>query len=171
MISFMVIAGERSASTWAANWLTTDTTLCIHDPLMRYTLGELDTVFPLMNKRKGLSCTALQLCPGWLNSHTAQKVILHRPEEEIAASWAKLGVEGYARDTTDRLCRIDGMHYPYMALFDPITARQIADILGVPFDAHRHAELVQMNIQPQWAAVSVTKRGVHELTDRIRKML
>lgn len=169
MISFMVIAGERSASTWAANWLTTDTTLCIHDPLMRYALGDLDGLYPLMDKRKGISCTALQMAPAWVNAHPAKKVILHRPEEDIAASWHRLGVDGISRATTDRLNRIDGMHYSWTALFDPITARQIAEILGVPFDLHRHTELVQMNVQPHWAALSVTRRGVTELVERIRK--
>lgn len=172
MISFMVISGERSGSTWAANWLTTDTTLCIHDPLLRWRAGELDGIYPLMTKRKGVACTALQLMPEWVNAHPAKKIILHRPTEQIAKSLDAIGVDSvFTPGTEDRLNQIKGCHSHYEDLFDPYCARVMAEYLGVPFDAHRHAELVQMNIQPQWAAVKVTKRGIEPLLDTIRNAL
>lgn len=174
MIDFMVIAGERSGSTWAANWLTTDTTICIHDPLYRWRLEELDGIYPLMERRKGISCTALQLAPRWVNAHRARKVILHRPAAEIAASWGNLVYpipETDCRGTEDRLLEISGLHVQYRDLFDPHSARDIAKYLGVPFDLHRHIELVQMNVQPHWAAVKIEKRPVRELVERIRSVL
>lgn len=171
-IEFMVIAGERSGSTWAANWLTTDTTLCIHDPLHRCALEDLDGI-AIRGKRIGIACTALQLAPHWLNAHPAKKIILRRHDEDIRSSWARIGIQEVPSTpgTADRLGRIDGWHYRYEDLFDQAHARTMSTLLGVPFDAHRHAELVQMNIQPHWAAVQVTKRGAEQLVDRIRKTL
>lgn len=172
MISFMVISGERSGSTWAANWLTTDTTICFHDPLLRWSFSDLDGIFPLMGRKKGVSCTALQLAPDWVNKHPARKVIVHRPDEEIAASWDNIGVVPImARRTNERLSEIHGLHVKYKDLFDPGHARHIAEYLDVPFDHHRHAELVQMNIQPQFASLCVTERGVKGLVESIRKTL
>lgn len=158
-LSFMVISGERSGSTWAANWLTTDTTHCIHDPLLRYTLDELDTI---PGDHVGISCTALQMTPDWVNAHPAVKVIIHRPDIEIAASLQRLGgneIEG----TSGRLNQIAGHHVKFQDLFDTASACDIAAILGVPFNPRRHAELVQMNVQPQFSAVSGTERGVNQL--------
>lgn len=164
MISFMVISGERSGSTWAANWLTSDTTLCIHDPLRRWTVDELDGIYPLMDKHKGIACTALQLLPDWVNAHPAPKLVLHRTDEMIIRSVEKLGcVSRLVRGTNERLGQIRGIHIDYKLLFDPYHARDCAEFLGVPFDAHRHIELVQMNVQPHWASVAASPRAEDEL--------
>lgn len=171
MISFMVIAGERSGSTWAANWLTTATQHCVHDPLYRYRLDQLDDLH-FGTKRVGLSCTALAyVAPGWLDKHQARKVIIHRPEEEIAASWSKCGVDKHIGGTEERLNKIEGFHVDFQSLFDPAHARVISEYLGVPFDAVRHYELLQMNVQPHWAAVKIEKQPVTQLIERIRSKL
>lgn len=169
-VEFMVIASERSASTWAANWLTTDTTLCIHDPLRRYALHDLDFIHA-PGKRLGVSCTALQMVPRWLNDHPAKKVILHRHGDDIRASLAKLGAPYGSAGSEQRLGQIDGLHYRYTDMFDQTLAMYMAGYLGVPFDYQRHAELVQMNIQPHWPAVKATPHGEAALADLIRKTL
>lgn len=157
-IKFMVLSGERSGSTWVANWLTTDTTMCYHDPLRRWAKEELDGIFPLLGKRKGIACTALQLEPEWVNKHRASKVVIHRHEDFIRASWKKLGVMPIlTAGTNDRLREINGLHVQYKDLFDVRHASEIAAYLDIPFDPFRHAELVQMNVQPHWPAVVQTR--------------
>lgn len=89
MIDFMVIGLPRSGTAWAANWLTTDTTFCLHDPLAKYHHTELDGL--VSDKRLGVACTGLWTQPEWLNAHPAKKVILHRPLEEINRSLKAIG--------------------------------------------------------------------------------
>ncbi len=59
MLSFMLLAAPRSATAWAANWLTTDTTLCLHELSTRWAMEELDNV--PCGKVLGVVCTALAL--------------------------------------------------------------------------------------------------------------
>ena len=44
VIEFMVLSAPRSASTWAANWLTTEKTLCLHDPVLEHYPEDLDRI-------------------------------------------------------------------------------------------------------------------------------
>lgn len=142
MISFMIIAAPRSASAWASVWLTTDTTLCIHEPLTRWRQEQLDGIPSI--KALGVACTALARFPDFVNAHPARKVILHRSEREVRASMASLGIAG---DYDFRaLDRINGNHCDWRELFtdpEPIYTY----LLGKPFDAERHHELVGMNMQ------------------------
>lgn len=138
----MVLAAPRSGTAWAANWLTTDTTLCLHEPLARWKHAELDSIPSI--RTLGVACTALALTPEWVNEHPARKVILHREYADILVSMERLRIRG-SYDTT-LLDRIEGLHLPWRALFDD--PEQIYTfLLQRPFDAERHRELVSFNVQ------------------------
>lgn len=168
----MVLGGSRSATTWAANWLTTDETICLHDPLLEYPIEHLQRVtFP--GKRVGISCTSSMLYPDWVNAQKCPKVVLHRPVADINRSLRELGlVELIPAKHTARLDAISGknvMHVPYDYLFIPTGAKGVANHLGVPFDAARHDLLRQMRVEPMWRRLNVGREAVLQLIDRIKE--
>ena len=172
MISFMVLAGPRSATTWMANLLTTDTTLCLHDPLLEHTSVQLDQV-NIPGRRIGISCTAALLWPEWLRAHRAKKVILWRNPQEINASLRELGLREL--DPAKHCMRVHGLPgvrlYPWDSVFKWHSAQSIADHLEVPLDRWRFEELRKMNIQPQFSRIPLGKEAVRELVRRLGKEL
>ena len=145
MISFMVIAAPRSGTAWAANWLTTDRSLCLHEPTARWPYQEWDHL--KSDRLLGIACTVSAIKHGdFLRSHPARKVILHRDMREIRESMARLSILGdYDPECLDR---IEGYHYDWSEIFsDPAPIYEY--LLERPFDAERHQELVAFNIQNQ----------------------
>lgn len=156
MIKFMVLGAPRSGTAFAANWLTTDNTLCYHDPLFRWHFDQLDKIES--DKDLGVSCTGLALIPHFTRKHPAMKVILHRPAEEISASLQRIGLPPLAPGWDKALHDIDGLHVSWMDLFDPVGARRIYErLLDRRFDADRHRELVDLNVQTNFCTVNVNK--------------
>lgn len=142
MIEFMLLAAPRSATAWAANWLTTDRSLCLHDPLNRWTLEEIDRRW-LKHRLLGIACTVSALLPN-INEHAARKVILHRTPQEVRESMAQLRIRGdYDFAALDR---VEGRHCDWQQLFDD-PAPIYEYLLRLPFDAERHDELRGMNVQ------------------------
>lgn len=143
MIEFMVIAAPRSGTAWAANWLTTDTTLCLHEPTARWNPEVWDT---LQSQRKlGVACTASAvLHRDFLNAHPARKVVLHRDIGEIRASMESLAIPGDYDPAA--LEQIEGQHYEWTEIFSN-PAPMYEFLLGLPFDTERHTELLAFNIQ------------------------
>jgi hypothetical protein len=142
MIDFMLIGAPRSGTTWAANWLTTDTSLCLHDPLAKYHYSEWDSL-QYGDKIIGVADTGISAFHAWVNSHPARKIIIHRDPKEIAES---LGMPEFL-DVPCHLGQIDGMHVHFRELFE--SPREIYEYaLHKEFDAERHAALKEMQIQP-----------------------
>ena len=166
----MVLAGPRSGTTWAANWLTTDTTFCLHDPLLEYTVRQLDNL-TIPGKRIGMACTAAMMWPEWINGHNAKKIFLYRDIEEINASLGKLGL--VELEKFKHLGRIDDLKgipvFTHDQLFTPKTAQVMCSILGVPWDAHRHDLLMQMRVEPMWRSLRVGKEAAAQLVQRINE--
>lgn len=139
-IEFMVLAAPRSGTAWAANWLTTDETLCLHDPLYEWTYAHLEA-WPT-DRRLGIACTASALLD--VNRHPARKVVLHRDPTEVSESMVRLGIRGsYDFEALDR---VQGRHYDWRDLFEnpgPIYEY----LLERPFDLERHQLLQGLNIQ------------------------
>lgn len=167
MIEFMVIALPRSGTTWASNWLTTDDTLCLHDPLWDRHYSELDSI--KSKKRLGVSCTGLMLFPQWLNQHPARKVILHRDVIEVNASLGAIGMPRMEHDAEDRLWGIAGLHVPWTDLFDAPSAIY-EHLLQKEFDAERHAELRKISMQPNFEEIAVNKDAVRRLMTELREI-
>jgi hypothetical protein len=141
-IEFMVLGAPRSGTAWCANWLSTDATLCIHEPLARYKLTELNSLHSF--KTLGIACTVLGQNPGFVNKHTARKLILHRDPKEVRESMQKLGISGDY--DFEALNAIRGMHCHWRKVFmEPALIYEY--LLERPFDAERHAELIGLNIQ------------------------
>ncbi len=167
MIEFMVLALPRSGTTWASNWLTTDATLCLHDPLYRYHYAELDAI--KSDKMIGVSCTGLYHFGEWVNKHPARKVILHRPLNEINDSMRAIGLPELSAEEEEKLNRIDGFHTRWTDLFtypDPVYEY----LLQKPFDAERHAELKMIEMQPQFAGLTINREVTRKLVSELRSI-
>jgi len=167
----MIVALPRSGTTWAANWLTTDTTLCLHDALAYRTLNEIDNNHKT-NKILGLSDTGVFGYRSKLNSHPAKKVILHRDIDEINGSLNELGLSPLMDSCfAGMLDDIDGLHVHYLDLFN--NPKPIWDYLmegTIEFDVERHTLLKEMQVQPEFAKLApvnkeAVKRYFKEITN------
>jgi len=166
MIDFMVIGLPRSGTTWAANWLTTDATHCVHDPLYTTHYKDWDVLLPhrAPGRSVGVSCTGIWRWPEWLNGHPARKVILHRDVNEVRQSLADIGLPPIERTAAQQLGEIQGLHVPYTDLFDPSRAHVIWSYLtDRPFNIARHREISAIEMQPEFSGLSVG----HEVTRRL----
>lgn len=159
-VEFMIVALPRSGTTWAANWLTTDTTLCLHDPL--YTTHYTDWDSIQTNKTLGVSCTGIVHFLDWLNRHPARKVILHRSIVEINESLEAIGLSRTEPHMVKALDRVQGVHAYWTDIFDRpqplyefLTRRE--------FDPERHAFLKDIEMQPNFQGLSVGKEVTAKL--------
>jgi hypothetical protein len=148
----MLISAPRSGSTWGANWLTTDTTLCLHDPLWTRHYSELDAI--QSTKMLGIACTGIALFPDWLDQHPARKVILHRPLDQVDTSLAAIGLTECAHAWDGVLERVRGLHFDWRVLWDA-PAQIYEFLLQRPFDAERFEQLRQMRVQPDFERVEI----------------
>lgn len=167
MLSFIVVGLPRSGTTWIANWLTTDDTICVHDPLYKYTLEELD--YLQTDKLLGISCTALWTYPQFLQGHKARKIIVHRDLKEINDSLVnEIETSPISKEKAKILDSLDGMHVQFKDLFNPTEAKKIYEYaLNKPFDPMRHAYLVEMNIQPNFGMLFFNKEAIRNFKRRI----
>jgi len=161
MIDFMVIGLPRSGTAWAANWLTTDFSFCIHDPLNRihYSEWDIDNGYFPKGSIKGVSCTGIWRWPEFVNSHPAKKLILRREFGNVQDSLWSNKLEEIEPDANVQLSRIEGLHIPYEHLFDPTVASTLwTHLLGTaPHNLSRHANLRGFNVQQQPESVRVDR--------------
>lgn len=158
MLDFMIISLPRSASTWAANWMTTERAFCRHDPLWMTSPDQLDReIVALAGPRlAGIACTGLWRWPEWINRHLARKLILHRDSAQIRASLDRLGLPRLPIAAARQLSQIEGTHVDWLELFDPARAAAIWEFLtagAIAFDQARHRELCAMRIDPAMGKV------------------
>ncbi len=168
MIEFMVLSAPRSASTWAANWLTTEKTLCLHDPVLEHAPEDFDQI--PADRTLGVACTGLALLPGFLRLHPARKVIIHRPMDEIDQSLESIGLTKLGTQWLSALDAIGGYHVFYGDLFNPKEAAGIYEFLTKqPFDAARHEQLVAMHVEPQFERIKLKPDRARAFRDRIQR--
>lgn len=150
----MVLSAPRSASTWVANWLTTERTLCLHDPILEHTPEEMDLI--PCDRTLGVACTGLGLLANLVNAHPARKVILHRDLAEVNHSLVTIGLSRLGKCWDRALARVQGLHCYYNDVFDPTAAGLIYHYLtGQPFDRERHAQLRAMHIEPNFEKIKI----------------
>lgn len=169
----MVLAAPRSATTWMANFLTTDTTLCMHDALADNKRSLLDRV-TIPGVRIGISDCAALYFPEWIEQHPARKIVLWRDPAEINASIRALGLREI--DSAAHAARVEfavkyckAKLYEWSTIWREPTMREICAHLGVPFIQHRFDHFRMQNIQPQWSRLAVDKDAVQELVQQIKK--
>lgn len=167
VIDFMVIGLPRSCTTWAANFFTTDKSICLHDPLYQHHYNDLDKLkFP--GKKLGVSCTGLWRFPQYLNSHPAPKIILRRPLTEVNGSMADIGLPSLSEVELFQLAGIQGEHYHFLDLFNPFYAGMMCSRIGLEFDVDRHAELCQIEMQPKFSGLSISPEVTRTLIAELR---
>ncbi len=169
MIEFMVITAPRSASTWASNWLTTDTTLCMHEPLWKMNFGALDAVES--QKMLGLSETGSTGFHEHLASHPARKVILHRDLKECSDSLMQLGFHPLTKYWQGALEKIEGRHYHWRDMLDDeAKAREIYEfLLQREFDVERWSWVREIEMQPHFAGLTIGKHVAARLLKELRE--
>lgn len=167
MIEFMLIAAPRSGTTWAANWLTTDTTLCLHDPLWTRHYSELDEV--KSTKHIGISCTGIMHFHAFVNAHPARKVILHRDLNEINDSLRAIGLTDMEQKYIDALDKIKGIHCHWEEIFsNPSPIYEY--LLQLPFDEERHKLLKEIEMQPLFSGLTIGKDTTRRLLEELRSI-
>src|SRR5277367_447054 len=114
-LKFIIAAAPRSATAWAANWLSTEKVHCIHDPLWDYFYDDLNTI-EIPGKEVGIACTGMGFFSDWVNLQPCPKVILHRPRDEIAMSTAAIGLPAPHPRMYAGLWQIQGMHVAWTEL-------------------------------------------------------
>lgn len=164
MIQFMVIGAPRSGTAWAANWLTTDRTLCLHDPLWRHDLESLDNL--QTRKHLGIACTGVALFPDWVDQHPARKLILHRDFKEINASLRRMGIKPIPAHWDDILKGIEGLHVSWSDLFEKPLPLWEFIFPFLPFDNERHTELLHYNVQMDFEKVDPDPRAVRAMMEK-----
>ena len=162
----MLLAAPRSGTTWAANWLTTDTTLCLHDPLWTHHYTDLDNI--RSGKMLGVACTGLYMFPDFVNSHPARKVILHRDEKEINESLKAIGLPELSNIEKD-LYKINGVHLNWKVIFDEPKA-MYEYLTGLKFDTERHEFLKEIEMQPNFEGLKIGKEVTLRLINEIKEI-
>lgn len=172
MISFMVLGTPRSATTWLANLLTADDTICLHDPLLEHTTAQLD-VMVIPGKRMGIADTAALTARDWIVAHPAKKIVLWRDVQEVNKSLGALGFRTLdpvsLRGLAFEVPRAKIYHW--QAVFHPRYAEEICDFFGVRWDIYRFMELVKMNIQPHFSRLPVDPAAARDLVRRLYETL
>lgn len=168
MIDFMVLGVGRCGTAWAANWLTTETTICIHEPLFIHSLSALDEMRD--ERLLGISCTGSWLFTDWMDAQAARKVVLHRPVSEINESLRRIGIKEVANDCDDALWRIKGMHVDWRDMWG--NPRPIYEfLLQKEFDERRHAQLAGLNVQYNFKNPRIDVVLQNELIKQLRSIV
>lgn len=170
MLDFMIIGLPRSGTTWAANFFTTERAVCLHDPLFTRHYADLDSI-RYDGKKVGISCTGIWRFPNFVNAHPARKIILRRPLAEVNSSLEAIGLPGCTEEDMLQHAMMPGEHFHFADLFNPWYARQMCDYIGLPFDADRHAELVQIEMQPKFSGLKVGKEVTRRLVEELQGAL
>lgn len=152
MIDFMIIAAPRSGTAWAANWLTTERSLCLHDPLFEYSVEMWDSIW--CDRSLGVACTGCVLFPAYLKNHPARKVVLHRDIGEVNRSLHQMGLSSLNLAVwTEALRNVEGLHVDWRSLWS--NPRPIWEhLMHAPFDVNRHRLLTKLNVQMDFEKVN-----------------
>lgn len=166
----MVIGPPRSGTAWAANWLTTERTLCLHDVLFSHDLEQIDKL--PHSRILGLADTGLSLQPDWVKAHPAKKVILHRDPRDIDDSLARAGLPNRRINWIAQLNELDGLHVDWRLLFQaPHLIHTYLFGNAIPFDADRHAVLSKLNVQADFEKVDPDPVATYKMIQRFERAL
>jgi hypothetical protein len=146
MLDFMVLALPRSGTAWVANLLTTDTSLCIHEAFMDNSINDLDT--RSYDGMLGIAETSAFTKVDEINQHSAKKLVIERPFNEVNESIAKLGFKAMPSYSDDLMIQLKGYRIAFKDLFNyDIMAEAYYYLLRKELNQERHRMLCQMNIE------------------------
>lgn len=146
MIDFMVLGLPRSGTAWLANLLTTDDSYCCHEAFWKSTLVQLDLID--VPGKFGVSETSGYCIPDVLNDHSARKLIVTRPLNEINKSLKSLNLPEMTNDHVDALNSIQGYRIDFNDLFVfNKMAKAYNFLLDKELSSCRHSMLCDMNVQ------------------------
>lgn len=133
----------RSGTAWLANWLTTDTTLCLHDPFQR-----LPEDWPSDERRLGISCTGAYLFPKWLEQQTCPVAVIERDPSACDESLAELGLPSTS-GLPAALARVQGRRWRFEDIWQEDTARELRSYLlpREAFDPLRYRLLRDLRVE------------------------
>lgn len=143
MIKFMVLGAPRSGTAWAANWLSTGSQVCLHDPLWDTHYTDLDAI---EHPHLGIACTGLSLFHSWVNKHPCPKVILHRTPALVNDSLARMGLPVCPAELFASLWKVDGLHAQWTDLFNDNAIDIHLHLRLGPFDTERWKMLRYLNV-------------------------
>ena len=170
MLDFRVFGMPRSGTTWAANWLTTDRSICWHDPIQSMTPAEIDARGSQAEYR-GISCTGSWLFADWAHRHPARTLILERDPLECNASLRALGLPEMTAEMIEAFMALPGWRVPWSHLFDHDAAERIWDYLlpDIPFCPERHALLCGMAVQPDFITQTPDASRLRRVIDELQR--
>lgn len=144
-LDFIVLGLPRSGTTWLANWLTTESSLCLHDPFAE----GLPDSWPIDTRRRGISCTGSALMPRWLAQYTCPVAVIERDTADCDRSLAQLGLPDTGL-VEGPFSRAPGRRFAFEALWDEASARLLWEYLlpAQPFDVLRYRLLRAMRVEP-----------------------
>jgi hypothetical protein len=144
-MDFIVLGLPRSATTWLSVWLTTDRSLCLHDPFAE----SLPEHWPSDGRRFGISCTGAYLFPRWLAQQECPVAIIEREPAACDRSLHRIGL-GDTGPLLNPLRNTEGRRCRFADLWNEDEAHDLWAFLlpGVPFDALRYRLLKDIQIQP-----------------------
>ena len=143
MIDFAIIALPRSGTAWAANFLTCDDKICLHDPLATMNLEELQ------NHSGGISCTAMWLNHEFVYSNIKRWIILERDVQEVNQYAVNAGYEPFNEHAINLFRNLRGPRMNWQALFNEESAKDIFEYLRPDdkFDSARYKLLQGLTIE------------------------
>lgn len=144
MIDFAVFALPRSGTAWLANWLTTDRSLCLHDPFA--------VSMPEHWESKGcfgIACTGSYLFPKWLHTLDCPVAVIERDPLECNASLRANGLPENVMHLKRALDATDGRRWRFADLWNEDKARELWAFLlpAVKFDAQRYRLLRSLHVE------------------------
>lgn len=144
MMDFAVFALPRSGTAWVANWLTTDKSLCLHDPFAAAMPERWEA-----NGRFGIACTGSYLFPKWLHTLDCPIAVIDRDPDDCAASLRANGLPDGIEPLKQALDAIDGRRWRFSDLWDEEKARDLWAFLlpGIAFDAQRYRLLRSLRVE------------------------
>ena len=145
MIDFAVFGLPRSGTAWLANWLTTETSLCLHDPFA----ASMPEHWEAGGKRFGISCTGSYLFPKWIAQLDCPVAVIERDPVECAASLRANGLPDDVKPLKRALDAMDGRRWRFADLWNEDKARDLWAFLlpHAPFDATRYRLLRAMKVE------------------------
>jgi hypothetical protein len=160
-LAFRVFGLPRSGTTWMSNWLTTNDSICWHNPVFFAGVPGIEQWAAKQDVPAGISCTGTWLASGL--DPDVPTICLTRELADIQASLAAIGLCPYPQEWYDMFMALPYEQWRMDELMEQEGARRVHHYLlpGVPFNLARWQELKRMAIQTERGEVTRAIRDMH----------